>query len=164
MNTIQTETAAPYLVPSHDDGRAIIDRALSYIESQARSDDDPQIFESAGAAAEYFRLRLRLRDREIFACAFLDSRHRLIDCEELFAGTIDAATVHPRVIVRRALIVNAAAIVISHNHPSGCAEPSAADVTITRKIVDACRRVDVRVLDHIVVGDPCVSMAERGLI
>jgi DNA repair protein RadC len=104
-------------------------------------------------------------DQEVFACLFLDTRHRLISYEELFRGTIDGATVHPREVVRRALQHNAAAVILAHNHPSGVAEPSEADQRITRRLKDALGLVDIRVLDHLVIGDQAsVSFAERGWI
>ncbi len=109
--------------------------------------------------------RLARREREVFACLFLDNKHRLIEYEELFLGTIDGASVYPREIVKRALHHNAAAVILSHNHPSGVAEMSRADETITEKIVDILKVVDVRVLDHIVIGDgTTVSFAERGIL
>ncbi len=109
--------------------------------------------------------RLRHHPREVFACLFLDNRHRVIVFEELFFGTIDGATVHPREVVRRALVHNAAALILAHNHPSGVAEPSRADELLTRRLKDALALVDVRVLDHLVVGDAEVaSFAERGLL
>ena len=104
-------------------------------------------------------------EREIFSVLYLDNRHRVICMEELFAGTIDGASVHPREVVKLALARNAAAVILAHNHPSGVAEPSQADELITVRIRDALALVDIRVLDHIVVGNgACVSMAERGLI
>ena len=110
----------------------------------------------------FVRARLRDHVQEVFACLFLDTRHRVIAFEELFRGTIDGASVHPREVVRRALHHNAAALILAHNHPSGVAEPSEADRQITRKLQEALALVDVRVLDHIVVGEDCVSFAERG--
>ena len=102
---------------------------------------------------------------EVFACLFLDNRHRLMAFEELFRGTIDGASVHPREVVRRALAHNAAALILAHNHPSGIAEPSAADTRITERLRQALSLIDVRVLDHLIVGDAEVtSLAERGLI
>ena len=96
---------------------------------------------------------------------FLDNRHRLIAYEELFHGTIDGASVHPREVVKSALRYNAAAVILAHNHPSGVAEPSQADQRITKRLQDALTLVDIRVLDHFVVGDgEPVSFAERGLI
>ncbi|MGH8227682.1 MAG: RadC family protein [Steroidobacteraceae bacterium] len=112
-------------------------------------------------------LLAQLRDRpyEVFCCLHLDSRHRLITFEELFRGTVDGASVHPREVVRQALANNSAALIFAHNHPSGVAEPSPADELITRQLRDSLALVDVRVLDHIVVGDgTCVSFAERGLL
>lgn len=111
-------------------------------------------------------LAARLRDYpfEVFACLFLDNRHRVIAFEELFRGTIDGASVHPREVVRRALAHNAAALILAHNHPSGVAEPSRADEAITRRLREALALVDIRVLDHVVVGDSLVSFAERGLL
>lgn len=117
------------------------------------------------ATGNFLRLRLRESLREVFACLFLDNQHRLIAYEELFFGTIDGASVHPREVVRRALGHNAAAVVLAHNHPSGVAEPSQADVRITERLQAALSLIDVRVLDHIVVGDlEVVSFAERGLM
>lgn len=111
----------------------------------------------------YLKSRLRDYAHEVFACLFLDTRHRLIRYEELFRGTIDGASVYPREVVRRALEHNAAAVVFAHNHPSGIAEPSDADRRITRRLQDALGLVDIRVLDHLVVGDRAtVSFAERG--
>ena len=113
----------------------------------------------------YLNARLCDYAHEVFACLFLDSRHRLIVYEELFRGTIDGATVHPREVVRRALQLNAAAVILAHNHPSGVAEPSEADRRITRRLKEALGLVDIRVLDHLVIGDQAsVSFAERGWI
>ena len=120
---------------------------------------------SPDATRDYLRARLRGYPHEVFACMFLDNRHRVIEVEELFRGTIDGASVHPREVVRRALAHNAAAVIFAHNHPSGVAEPSAADERITQRLKGALALVDVRVLDHLVVGDgPIVSLAERGLL
>jgi len=112
-------------------------------------------------------LMTQLRDRayEVFCCLHLDNRHRLISFEEMFRGTIDGASVHPREVVKQALSNNAAAVIFAHNHPSGVAEPSAADELITRRLKDALALVDIRVLDHFIIGDGiCMSFAERGLI
>ncbi len=101
---------------------------------------------------------------EVFACLFLDNRNRVITFEKMFHGTIDGASVYPREVVRLALKKNAAAIIFAHNHPSGVAEPSLADEQITQRLKDALALVDIRVLDHFVVGDEIVSFAERGLL
>jgi len=115
------------------------------------------------AAGRYFAQRLRPRPHEVFAALFLDTRHRALAFEELFTGTIDSAEIHPREVVRRALAHNAAAVIVGHNHPSGNPEPSAADRTITARLREALALVQVRLLDHFVVGDGLpVSLAARG--
>lgn len=117
------------------------------------------------ATREFLRAQLRDRDHEVFCCLFLDNRHRVIAFDEVFRGTIDGASVHPRDVVKLALARNAAAVILAHNHPSGIAEPSQADEMITGRLRDALALVDIRVLDHIVVGDgACVSFVERGLL
>lgn len=117
------------------------------------------------ATREFLRMRLRDLPYEVFAIVYLDSRHRVIGFEELFRGTIDGASVHPREVVKQALAKNAAAVILTHNHPSGLAEPSQADELITRRLKEALALVDIRVLDHLVVGDAvCESFAERGLL
>ena len=113
---------------------------------------------------EYLKLKLGAHDREVFAVMLLDNQHQLISFEELFFGTIDAASIYPREVVKAALNHNAAAVVFAHNHPSGIAEPSQADRRITQRLVDALKLVDIRVLDHIVVGEDCVSFAEKGWV
>ena len=101
----------------------------------------------------------------MFCCLYLDNRHRLIAFDELFRGTIDGASVHPREVVREALAHNAAALILAHNHPSGVAEPSRADELITQRLRDALALVDIRVLDHLIVAGPeTLSFAERGLL
>jgi DNA repair protein RadC len=121
--------------------------------------------ESPGDTRRYLQCELRDRPHEVFACLFLDSRHRVIAFEELFQGTIDGATVYPRVVAERALKLGAAALIVAHNHPSGVCEPSLADQAITRRLKDALGLLDIRLLDHFVVGDgQPVSMAARGLI
>lgn len=116
-------------------------------------------------AGTYFVRRLRARPHEIFACLFLDNRHRALAFEELFRGTIDSAEVHPREVVARALAHNAAAVMFGHNHPSGVAEPSAADRDLTRRLREALGLIGVRVLDHFIVGDgDPFSFAQRGLL
>lgn len=120
---------------------------------------------SPAATRDFLRLRLAEYRNEVFGCLFLDNRHRIIAVRELFQGTIDGASVHPRVVVQHAMEVNAAAMVFFHNHPSGVAEPSRADEMLTRRLKEALALVDVRVLDHFVVSaDESVSFAERGLL
>lgn len=117
------------------------------------------------ACATYLRARIGAYPYEVFLCLFLDNRHRVIACEELFRGTIDGASVHPREVVRRCLEHNAAAVIFAHNHPSGVAEPSQADRDITIELKSALALVAVRVLDHFIVGAGTpFSLAERGLL
>jgi DNA repair protein RadC len=118
---------------------------------------------SPAETRRYLAARLGGYGQEVFAALFMDNRHRLIHYEELFRGTIDGASVHPREVVKRALALNAAALIVAHNHPSGVAEPSRADRAITQRLREAMALVDVRLLDHIVIGDgESVSFAERG--
>jgi len=117
------------------------------------------------ACANFLRTRIGAYPYEVFACLFLDQRHRVLAFEELFRGSIDGASVHPREVVRRCLAHNAAAVILAHNHPSGVAEPSQADRDITAELKRALALIDVRVLDHFVVGaGRPVSLAERGLL
>jgi len=121
------------------------------------------VFTSPQGVKQFLLAQLAHRHQEVFVVLFLDNRHRLIVEEELFFGTIDGASVYPREVVKRALRHNAAAVILAHNHPSGVAEPSRDDVAITRQLKQALALVDVRVLDHIVVGrGNTVSLAERG--
>ncbi len=114
---------------------------------------------------QYLSLHLTGLQHEVFAALFLDNRHRVIEYQELFSGTIDSAAVYPREVVKRCLRCNAAAVIFAHNHPSGVAEPSDTDVRLTRKLSDALALVDVRVLDHLVIGQGVqTSLAERGLM
>ncbi len=120
---------------------------------------------SPAMTMEYLQTVLRDRKREIFTCLFLDTRHRVIASENLFQGSIDGACVYPRVVAERALRLSAAAVIVAHNHPSGVSEPSLADQAITRRLKDALLLLEIRLLDHFVVGDgPPVSMASRGML
>jgi DNA repair protein RadC len=120
---------------------------------------------SPADSRDFLIARLRDRPHEVFCCLFLDNRHRVLAFDELFQGTIDNTTVYPRQVVRQALRRNAAAVILAHNHPSGVAEPSEADQLITRRIRGALELIDVRLLDHFVVGDGvCTSLASRGLL
>jgi DNA repair protein RadC len=123
------------------------------------------LFNSPEAVRDYLQLQLGSRPHEIFAVMFLDSQHRLIVLEELFRGTLTQTSVYPREVVVRALALNAASVVLAHNHPSGTAQPSRADEALTQTLKAALALVDVRVLDHFVVtSTEAVSMAERGLL
>jgi len=141
---------------------AVLELSRRYLyESLARGDP----LESPGATEQYLQTVLRDKNNEVFACLFLDTRHRVIAFEELFHGTIDGATVYPRVVAEKALRHGAAALIVAHNHPSGISEPSLADQAITRRLKEALALLDIRLLDHFVVGDGApVSMASRGLL
>ncbi|MBB6600304.1 DNA repair protein RadC [Luteimonas sp. MC1825] len=122
-------------------------------------------FANPKTSKDFFRGKLAGLQQEVFAAAFLDARHRLIEYVELFHGTIDGAEVHPREVVRQAIRTNSAAVIVSHNHPSGSAMPSAADRAVTARLKQALALVDVRLIDHVVVGGlETVALAERGMI
>ena len=113
----------------------------------------------------FLQARMRHLDHELFCCLYLDNRHRVLRFDELFRGTIDGTSVYPREVVKEALSVNAAAVILAHNHPSGVAEPSQADERITRRLKSALELVDIRLLDHLIIGDgKATSLASRGLI
>jgi DNA repair protein RadC len=123
------------------------------------------VFDSPGRVKDFLSLQLRALEHEVFAVMFLDGQHRLLGVEEMFRGTLTQTSVYPREVVKRALALNAGAVVLAHNHPSGLAEPSRADEFLTQTLKSALQLVDVRVLDHVVVGQgQAVSMAERGLL
>lgn len=140
--------------------QAVLEMSRRHLGETLRRGDTLTSPEATGA---YLKLQLRGRAHEVFACLFLDNRHRVIAFQELFQGTIDGASVHPRVVVKETLRHNAAAVILAHNHPSGVAEPSQADIRITRRLRDALELIDVRILDHLVIGDGAVvSLAELG--
>jgi DNA repair protein RadC len=123
------------------------------------------VLTSPGAVRDFLRLSLRAREQEVFFCVFLDSQHQTIAAEELFRGTLTQTSVYPREVVRRALAHNAAAMIFAHNHPSGSAEASQADRTLTRTLCEALKLIDVKVLDHFIVARAGItSFAERGWI
>jgi DNA repair protein RadC len=142
-------------------GRSAVDLARHLLSEfgtlRAGALENPQ------AVRDYLKALLRHEPHEVFGCLFLDAKHRLLAFEALFQGTIDSASVYPRQVVKRALAYNAAALILTHNHPSGVAEPSQADRDLTRRLKDALALVEVRVLDHFIVGDgEPFSMAEHG--
>jgi len=140
----------------------IIAKALGILEARCAQGE---VIENPRAVARFLQLRLAGSRNECFAVLYLNTRHRVIEFREHFFGTIDGTAVYPRVIVQAALEVNAAAVILAHNHPSGAAEPSEADRTITLRLAKALALVDIRVLDHIVVSaKETVSLAERGLL
>lgn len=133
--------------------------------SLAEKLNDRALLANPRDSGEFLSARLRHLPYEVFACLYLDNRHRVLAFDELFRGTVDSASVHPREVVRACLQHNAAAVIVAHNHPSGEAEPSPADQAITRELSQALRLIDVRLLDHLIIGDgEPVSMLARGLL
>ncbi|MEE9383203.1 MAG: DNA repair protein RadC [Nannocystaceae bacterium] len=141
-------------------GDTIIEAAHAILQKRLR--EPGRAITNPGDTRRFVALELAEEKAEIFSAIWLDNRHRLIAFERMFNGTVNGASVHPRELVRRAIELNAAAVIVAHNHPSGEAEPSAADRAITKRLQDAFQLIDVRVLDHIVVGGvDTVSFAER---
>lgn len=139
----------------------VIDRARSLLDDQIRT----QAITSPALSRDWFMVRLSPLEHEVFCCLFLDNQHRVIAFVEMFRGTIDSASVHPREVVKEALARNAAAVILGHNHPSGVAEPSEADKHITGRLKSALAMIDVRVLDHIIVGaGKSYAFTEHGLL
>jgi DNA repair protein RadC len=142
--------------------QAVLELARRYMSERLAETD---ALTNSDLTRDYLRARLRDYTHEVFACLYLDNQHRVTAMEELFQGTIDGAAVYPREVVKRCLHNNAAAVIFAHNHPSGLAEPSHADIAITQRLKTALNTIDVRVLDHVVVGrTEVVSFAERGLL
>ena len=141
----------------------IIEQAKKLISNRLLLSSSP--LTSPDETKDFLQLHLSALEHETFTVIFLDNRHRIIDFENMFRGTIDGASVYPREVVKAALKHNAAAVILAHNHPSGVAEPSVADRSITQRLKDALHLVDVRVLDHFVVGsEEIISFAERGFL
>lgn len=140
--------------------QAVLEMGKRHLAEGLRRDS---VLESPQAVRDYLKAKLRHEPHEVFGCLFLDSKHRVLAFEVLFRGTIDSASVYPRQVVKRALSHNAAALILTHNHPSGVSEPSQADRILTQRLKDALGLIDVRVLDHFIVGDgEPLSMAELG--
>ena len=143
---------------------SVINQALNMIRDQV---EGQPVLTSPQLVRDFIELRIAPSERELFLVLFLDNRLSLIADEVMFAGTIDSASVYPREVAKRALQLNAAAVIFAHNHPSGIAEPSQADIRLTSRLVSALGLFDIRVLDHLVVGGgsgSIVSFAERGLL
>ncbi|MBB3103494.1 RadC family protein [Azomonas macrocytogenes] len=140
--------------------QAVLEMGRRHLAERLRRDS---ALESPQAVRDYLKAQLRHEPHELFGCLFLDAKHRVLAFEVLFRGTIDGASVYPRQVVKRALAHNSAALILTHNHPSGVTEPSQADRHLTQRLKDALALIDVRVLDHFIVGDgEPLSMAERG--
>jgi DNA repair protein RadC len=159
-NALFTLDSSGHAVPASAD--QVIAAARAHIARRFRRGAS---LSSPTAMRDFLRLHLGTREFETFCCLFLDNRHRLIEFVELFRGTIDGASVHPREVVKEALARNAAALICVHPHPSGVAEPSHADELITRRLREALDLVGIRLVDHVIVaGDDVVSFAEAGLL
>ena len=141
--------------------KAVVEMSRRYLHEKIQRGD---VMENVADVKRYLQSRLQAYPFEVFSCLFLDNKHRVIEYEELFRGAVDTASVHTREVVRRAIHHNAVAIVLAHNHPSGGAEPSTSDIEITARLKEALQLIDVRVLDHFIIGDEVVSFAERGLL
>jgi DNA repair protein RadC len=141
---------------------AILSQASQILESRfSRS----HYLRSPGATRDYLRIFMANQPRELFGMVLLDNQHGVMDFQVLFQGTIDGASVYPREVVKAALDANAAAVILAHNHPSGCSDPSQSDKQMTQRITDALNMIDVRVLDHLIIGGTSIcSFAEQGLI
>ena len=142
--------------------QAVLEMSKRHLQQSLTKEE---VFSNPQTVKHYLTSHLRHLSHEVFCCLFLDAQHRLIKFEELFQGTIDGASVYPREVVKKSLAHNAAAVIFAHNHPSGVSEPSHSDERITHKLIKALELVDVRVLDHFIIGEgEAVSMAERGLM
>ena len=169
-NTVKSEQAADYKAeapqPLHPGEQSIIDRALHVIRTKLNTPG--MALTSPALVRDYLILRLAQLKKEHFALILLNNQNQVIGFEDIARGTIDSASVYPREVVKTVLDHNAAAVILAHNHPSGDPEPSQADILLTRRLKEALALVDVRVLDHIIVGGcsqtRTVSFAERGLI
>lgn len=153
--------------PGVGDARAATLRSVPELARRYYASSLPpgETIRSPSDTEAYLQARLRHLGHELFCCLYLDNRHRVLRFDELFRGTIDGTSVYPREVVKEALAVNAAAVILAHNHPSGVAEPSQADERITRRLKSALELVDIRLLDHLVIGDGrATSMASRGLM
>ena len=140
----------------------IINQAISIINSKMKTYDIS--LTSPALVKSFLKLKLALVEQEVFSVIFLDNQHRVIEYRPMFFGTINAASVYPREVVKYAINCNSAAVILAHNHPSGISEPSSADISLTKRLIDALGLVDVRVIDHLIVGREVTSFAERGLI
>lgn len=140
--------------------QAVLEMGRRHLAERLRRDS---ALESPQAVRDYLKSLLRHELHEVFGCLFMDSKHRMLAFEVLFRGSIDSASVYPRQVVKRALAHNAAAVILCHNHPSGITEPSQADRTLTKRLTEALDLIEVRVLDHFIVGDgEPLSMVEHG--
>ena len=153
----------PRFAPASQSDDWIIRQAIALLEQRVFKKG--LSLERPAAVKDYLRLKLAAEPNEIFAIVFLNSMHEVLAYEPMFKGTLDSTSVYPRVVVQRALELNAGAVIFSHQHPSGCTEPSSADRVLTDRLKAALALIDVRVLDHIIVGQGTpYSFAESGLL
>ncbi len=162
--TLLSESIEPYRVEKPANQRLLAARELIK-RSLAEGIRNGNALTSPQAVRDYLRIALMGRGHEVFMVLFLDAQHRLIEAEEMFRGTLTQTSVYPREVVKRSLYFNAAAVIFAHNHPSGIAQPSQSDELLTRSLRESLTLVDVKVLDHFVIGSNVVmSFAERGLL
>ena len=171
MSAVKSEDASPYAVTRQSIAKQINARSedatikLALVILSGRLKEPGDKFDSPRAVKEYLTLKLGTVEREVFGCMFMNTRNELVAYEELFYGTVDGAAVHPREVVKAAMRYNAASVFLFHNHPSQTTDPSEADKTITKRLNEALALIDVRVLDHLIVGGMNVlSFAEEGLL
>jgi DNA repair protein RadC len=165
MSKVNSEKAAPYIVKKgsiEQSEQKIIEHALDILKNRMIKKGDA--LASPGDTISYLKLAISEKESEVFGFVSLDNRNRTIAINTMFHGTIDGASVYPREVVKQGLKDNAAAVILFHNHPSGIAEPSQADIQITERLKKALSLVDIRVLDHVIVGDDVLCFSERGLI
>ena len=164
MTKIKSEESPEYIAV-HDatDENKLINEAMDIIYSRLKTPDF--YITSPHDVRKYLVLKLAELEHEVFSVIFLDNKHGIIKYEEMFRGTIDSASVYPREVIKRALELNANSLIFAHNHPSGIAEPSNADESITNRLVKCAALFDIKILDHLIVGgDTITSLAERGVL
>ena len=158
MSDVEPPQSPPLLTLN---GYELLEKAAQFLAHQF---SDKDVYANPDTTKAFLSCKLGHREREVFAIMLLNNQHQLIKYQELFLGSVDGASVYPREVVKAALTHNAAAVILAHNHPSGLTEPSDADKRITERLVKALGLIDVRVLDHIVIGKQPVSFAERGYL
>lgn len=164
---LHADTSALLACDGIGHARLALLRALPEIARRYYAESLPrgETIRSPADTEAFLKARMRDLPHELFCCLFLDNRHRVLAFDELFRGTIDGTSVYPREVVKEALAINAAAVILAHNHPSGVAEPSQADERITRRLKSALDLVDIRLLDHLIIGHGrATSLASRGLL
>jgi DNA repair protein RadC len=164
---LHTDAAILSTEPGIGVGRAALLRALPELARRYFEESLPvgKVIRSPADTQAFLHAKIRHLGHEMFCCLYLDNRHRILRFDQLFRGTIDGTSVYPREVVKEALSINAAAVILAHNHPSGVAEPSQADERITRRLKSALELVDIRLLDHLIIGNAeTTSLASRGLI